>query len=231
MPARLQQSISALDLEDAGYFSDCLPSDELWRLFREFRSSTAYLDIETAGAWLGAGTITTIALYDGREVHYFVRGRNLESFPDAIRRYKLIITYSGKCFDVPVIERQFGIRVNAAHIDLRYVLHSLGYTGGLKRCEKRFGIDRGDLDGLDGYWAVLLWDDYVRNRNEHALETLLAYNIEDVVNLETLMVEAYNLKIKGTPFSDSNEQSRSSAPVAPFRAHRETLLRIRSSLR
>jgi uncharacterized protein YprB with RNaseH-like and TPR domain len=228
---RLRESRLALDHEDAAFFSDRLPTDEHWRLFLEFRSSTAYLDVETSGAWAGASVITTIALYDGRAVRYYVRGRNLDSFPGDIGKYKLLVTYSGKCFDVPVIEQTFGIRIGAAHIDLRYVLHSLGYTGGLKRCEKQFGIDRGDLDGLDGYWAVLLWDDYVRYGNEHALETLLAYNIEDVVNLETLMVAAYNLKIKGTPFWPSHEQSHPSTPVPPFRAHRETLRRIQLSLR
>lgn len=226
---RLQTSIAALDNEDASFFSDCFPTDEHWRFFLEFRSSTAYLDIETSGAWLGASVITTIALYDGQTVRYYVRGRNLDDFPSDVLRYKLLVTYSGKCFDIPVIEQTFGIRMTAAHIDLRYVLSSLGYSGGLKRCEKQFGIDRGELNGIDGYWAVLLWDDYVRNRNEHALETLLAYNIEDVVNLETLMVAAYNLKIKGTPFSRSHVQSHSDTPAAPFHAHLETLRRIQMS--
>jgi len=56
---------------------------------------------------------------------------------------------------------------------LRYVLKSLGYSGGLKSCEKALGLDRGDLDGVDGYFAVLLWRDYQKKHNEKALETLL----------------------------------------------------------
>jgi uncharacterized protein YprB with RNaseH-like and TPR domain len=52
--------------------------------------------------------------------------------------------YNGKTFDVPFIEKYFGIRMNHAHIDLRYVLKSLGYAGGLKRCEKALGLDRGE---------------------------------------------------------------------------------------
>ena len=59
--------------------------------------------------------------------------------------------------------------MNQAHIDLRYLLKSLGYTGGLKGCEKKAGIDRGELDGVNGYFAVLLWQDYQRNRNEKPL--------------------------------------------------------------
>jgi hypothetical protein len=64
------------------------------------------------------------------------------------------------------------------------------------------GISRGALDGMDGSFAVALWLEYERYRNEAALETLLAYNVEDTVNLERLMIEAYNRNIADTPFSD-----------------------------
>jgi len=89
------------------------------------------------------------------------------------------------------------------------------------------GIDRGDLKGVDGFFAVLLWEDYVRHGNEKALETLLAYNIEDVVNLEILMVKAYNLSIQGTPFAETHRIAEPPAPDLPFRAHRETVERIK----
>ena len=87
-----------------------------------------------------------------------------------------------------------------AQIDLRYVLAQLGCRGGLKGCEKQMGINRGVLDGIDGSFAVTLWREYERCNNEAALETLLAYNIEDTVNLERLMVEAYNRNVSRTPF-------------------------------
>jgi len=63
------------------------------------------------------------------------------------------------------------------------------------------GIGRGDdLDGVDGFMAVLIWNHYQRRNDKKALETLLAYNIEDVLNLEYLMITAYNKKIQGLPF-------------------------------
>ncbi|MFZ4437691.1 MAG: ribonuclease H-like domain-containing protein, partial [Syntrophales bacterium] len=76
----------------------------------------------------------------------------------------------------------------------------LGFSGGLKGCERQMGIDRGDLKDIDGYEAVLLWYDYKRTGNKKSLETLIQYNSADARNLETLMVMAYNLKLKGTPF-------------------------------
>jgi hypothetical protein len=159
---------------------------------------TAYVDIETTG--LGdASAITTIVVYDGDTIHHYVNGVNLAAFPRDIRRYAVLVTYNGKCFDVPVIERFFRMQMPQAHIDLRYVLKRLGYAGGLKGCERQLGMARTDLADVDGFFAVLLWDEFQRTKNPKALETLLAYNTTDVLNLETLLVLAYNLHVQDTP--------------------------------
>ena len=197
--AILEQSQAAL-ADDPLFFTDRLKRSDGWRLFPHFRKSSVYLDIETSG--LGhESDITTIALYDGREVRTYVNGRNLEDFLDDIEQYQVIISYNGICFDIPVIEQYFRTRLDQAQIDLRYVLAQLGCRGGLKGCEKQMGISRGMLDGIDGSFAVLLWREYERYGNEAALETLLAYNVEDTVNLERLMVEAYNRNVDRTPFA------------------------------
>lgn len=212
------------------FFLDLLPADRHWCIFPEFRSSTAYLDIETTGLDHWGFDITTIALYDGTTIKYYIQGRNLEDFIIDIEKYKVIVTYNGKTFDVPFIEGYFKTKLNHAHIDLRYVLKSLGYAGGLKSCEKAMGLDRGDLDGVDGYFAVLLWRDYQKNQNEKALETLLAYNIEDVVNLETLMVLAYNMKMEGMPFPVIHPLPIPKAPEIPFKPDSDTLARIKKQV-
>jgi uncharacterized protein YprB with RNaseH-like and TPR domain len=126
-------------------------------------------------------------------------------------------------FSVPFIESYFGIKLNQVHIDLRFLLKSLGYTGGLKGCEKKAGIGRGELEGVDGYFAVLLWEDYQRNKNRKTLETLLAYNIQDVVNLETLMVLLYNLKLKETPFVQSHQITSPKQPEILFKADKRII--------
>jgi uncharacterized protein YprB with RNaseH-like and TPR domain len=77
---------------------------------------------------------TTIAVYDGTSIFTYVQGQNLDQFKEDIQKYKVLVTYNGKCFDVPFLQSSFGIKVNQVHIDLRYVLKSLGYTGGLKGC-------------------------------------------------------------------------------------------------
>src|SRR5262249_48058816 len=157
------------------YFADKLPPNQHWRLYWDFHESCAFVDIETTGL-SSFDEITTIALYDGQTVRYYVNGENLDQFSSDILDYSLLITYSGKSFDVPFIQRHFNIRVPQAHIDVRYPLQSIGLKGGLKACERALGLDRTDLEGLSGEVAPLLWDEYRRRKNVKALETLLAYN-------------------------------------------------------
>jgi hypothetical protein len=196
----LERSLAALD-NDPNFFTTTLSSTEPWRIFPHYLDRTAYLDIETTGLDDYA-EVTTIALYDGKKVYTYINGRNLEDFVDDIRKYQVIVSYNGKSFDIPFLERYFRIRLPQAQIDLRYVLGRLGFRGGLKGCEKQLGLNRGSLDGVDGYFAVLLWRQYTRNNDERALETLLAYNVEDTVNLERLAIEAYNRNVLTTPFAD-----------------------------
>jgi uncharacterized protein YprB with RNaseH-like and TPR domain len=117
-----------------------------------------------------------------------------------------------------------------AHIDLRYVLASLGYKGGLKGCEKKLGLHRGDLEDVDGFFAVLLWQDYSASGNPRSLETLLAYNIQDVVNLETLLVMAYNLKLRQSPCLALPEMALPQQPPNPFVADPGIIGRLRQRM-
>ncbi len=209
------------------FFSKNLPANEQWRLFSHFRERTAYLDIETTGLGPDA-EITTVALYDGCKVRCYVNGKNLEEFEKDIWKYEILVTYNGKGFDIPVLERWFHIKLTHAHIDLRFILAKLGFKGGLKGCEKQLGINRGALDGVDGYFAVLLWHDYINNHNEKALETLLAYNIEDTVNLELLLIEAYNRNILTTPFGKNLLLEHPKAPEIPYSPDLSTVERLRN---
>jgi uncharacterized protein YprB with RNaseH-like and TPR domain len=212
------------------YFADLLPANLHWRLFPEFRDGVAYVDIETTGLEPWDHSITSIALFDGSRIKTYVQGQNLEDFERDIEDYKIIVSYNGKCFDIPFIQWYFRTRLHHVQIDLRYVLKSLGYAGGLKGCEAQLGMDRGELTGVDGYFAVLLWNDYNRRGNEKALETLLAYNVEDVVNLETLMVMAYNMKVKETPLGESLLIDLPERPEIPFKPHLATIDRLKDTI-
>jgi len=225
----IEESRRHFDGSNPSYFSKLLPANQSWRLFPEFRDSTVYLDIETTGLDRYFNEITTIALYDGKSISTYVKGQNLDDFIEDIQKYKVIVSYNGKSFDVPFIEQYFNIRLDHAHIDLRYVLASLGFRGGLKGCEKQLGMDRGDLNEIDGFFAVLLWEEYQRSGDQKTLDTLLAYNIQDTINLENLLVTAYNLKLKDTPFYETHLIADSPPPVNPYSVDLETVEKIKRS--
>lgn len=188
----LQESLRHLHRPE--YFAPRLPSGEHWRLFHHFRSRTAYLDIETTGAGWPEQTVTVVGLYDGHTMRQFVLGQNLRDFPEALAEVEVLVTFNGAQFDLPVLRAYFpGLHSPPLHLDLRFILARLGYRGGLKRIEPLFGITRApEVAGFNGFDAVLLWERYQRG-DLTALELLLKYNQEDVLNLEVLMEQAFEL--------------------------------------
>lgn len=188
----LKKSEEALLSGKHQFFRAMLGSGEAWRAWPEFRDSCVYLDIETDGGFQGEA-VTTIGLYDGREFQCLVRGRDLENFPDVISHYSMIVSFYGSAFDLPMLEKRFhGLRFDQIHLDLCFAMKKLGVKGGLKKIEKQLGIHRdADTDGLDGRDAIRLWREF-QGGNERSLKRLIAYNRDDVVNLETLAEIAYN---------------------------------------
>jgi hypothetical protein len=82
-----------------------------------------------------------------------------------------------------------------------FPLRRLGYHGGLKSIERQLGLQRdGALKQVNGYLAVLLWREYKRG-NRGALDTLIRYNLEDVVNLQYLADFVYNLSAARLPIT------------------------------
>ena len=196
----IDKSQQALDCGDARFFAQRLPANQLWRLYPEFKHSCLFFDIETTGLGSGDDYVTTIATFDGKELRTFVYDQNLDEFPDYLANFALIVSYNGKCFDIPFLRRHFGrLYLPAAHIDLRYVLRGLGYGGGLKICEQSMGLRRpSGIQDVDGYMAVLLWAEHL-NGTPRALDSLLCYNAYDAVNLRWLLQQAYNLAVAKLP--------------------------------
>ncbi len=228
LKAAVAESATRLEAGDLDYFTGSLATAEHWRLFPQARGPVAFLDIETTGLAAGVDHVTTICVYDGSDVHHYVHGQNLDEFGRDMERYGLIVTFNGKTFDLPFIRTALGVTIDQPHIDLRYVLASCGYRGGLKNCEKLLGLDRKDLADVDGFFAVLLWKDYARQGNAKALDTLLAYNALDVINLHTLMALAYNMNLAKTPFAGTLELPVPVPIDPPFQADTATIQRLQA---
>jgi uncharacterized protein YprB with RNaseH-like and TPR domain len=184
---RLAEAGKHLAALDSSYFAARFPKSEIWRMYDRFRQDCLFLDIETTGYY---GDITVLGVSDGNDFKALVKGHNLDkdAVKSAFAGKKMIVSFNGLSFDVPVIRRYFGgVVPDIPHLDLRFPLARLGYTGGLKNIEKELGVNRSqDVDGIDGSDAVLLWRKYIRQNDRDALKLLISYNEEDVMNLRPL---------------------------------------------
>lgn len=143
-----------------------------------------YLDIETTGLSKDRHEVTVVGAYDGNEVYQLIKGRNLcqDNLCELLEEAGCVVTYNGKRFDVPFLEENYGIEINGNHKDLMYLGWKCGLKGGLKKIEKEIGIGR-DSGVCGGSEAVRLWKKYRKEECKEALQKLLMYNREDVVNL------------------------------------------------
>jgi hypothetical protein len=164
-----------------------IPRAEHWRFYPTL-SRVAYLDIETGGDAGDWGGVTVVGIYDGARVEQFVTERNMWLINDALKGYDVVVTFAGASFDLPVLRQVFpNLYLPPVHIDLKPVLGRLGLKGGLKRIERQTGLSRPDqVLGLDGWDAVRLWRAHQAGQ-AGALDTLLAYNACDVINLAPLL--------------------------------------------
>lgn len=152
----------------------------------------AYLDIETTGLSPRDCQITVVGIHfangDASRLVQLVGDEiSADSVLAALREVSIIHTYNGSRFDLPFIH--YHTRLNLVrrfrHRDLMYDCWRHNLRGGLKAVERQLGITR-QLTEVNGLVAVRLWWRYVNDYDEAALSTLLAYNKEDVVNLQAL---------------------------------------------
>ncbi|MCX7857524.1 MAG: ribonuclease H-like domain-containing protein [Deltaproteobacteria bacterium] len=156
--------------------------DEVQILFEIHDKKKAYLDIETDFS----GHICVIGI--ARENEQFVQFYGEDVITQNIERIlvtqDVIVTFNGERFDLPVIKKQLNLDLKESHltVDLYILKKKIGIKGGLKEIEKLFGIKRNTTD-LTGYDACRLWERYIRYGDRGALDLLLEYNKEDVINL------------------------------------------------
>jgi len=196
----LDKSIKAHENKNYEFFINNLPINFHWRAYNELKNNCCFLDIETTGLDRVNDDITLIGLYNGHKSKIFVNGENMDQFQNEIKKYPMIVTFNGRCFDVPFIKSKFpNIGLNKFHIDLRFAMRNIGYTGGLKLIEKNIGIQRDDdLQEVDGFEAVRLWYRYKKG-DKSALDLLIKYNTADIENLKTMMNFAFD-KLKEKEF-------------------------------
>lgn len=160
----------------------------------------AYLDIETTGLSPAACMVTVVGMYicngeDARVVQLVGKDITAESLLEALEGVSIIHTYNGSRFDLPFLYGCLGIDLNHRfpHRDLMFDCWKHHLYGGLKAVERQLGIER-RLKDMNGWEAVKLWWKYVDSFDLGALNRLLEYNKEDVVNLRTLQAKLRDIR-------------------------------------
>ncbi len=189
----------AIFYKKASIIQELVPTNKkhlLWIFLTFFPNKIAFFDIETTSLW---GDVTTITIFDGISFQSFVKNKNLEDFKSAFEKYDILVSFNGKAFDMPFLER-FNWKFHGIHLDLRWMFSTLRkwnlmpgcVNGKLKTIENYCGQDRGMLTSINGEHAPWFWSQYIETKNEDYLNLLLAYNCQDTVNLPKLLEIAYN---------------------------------------
>lgn len=174
-----------------------------------------YLDIETTGLSGGVGNLAfmvgaaRIGTSGDLQVRQFVLGRFaaepalLRAMLEWIGPDASLVSYNGKCFDVPLLQSRIGLHrlggglAGLPHLDLMYTVRRAFRRHWpdcrLQTAERRLlGIHR--VDDLPGAEAPSAWQAWLCRRDCSPLEAVLQHNLQDVVSLALLhrrLVAAY----------------------------------------
>lgn len=173
-------------------------------------SNAVFLDTETTGLAGGTGTaafLVGIGFVDGerfRVRQYFMRDYHeepalLAALAEDLRRFRQLVTFNGKMFDVPLLETRYHLDRNrfplseAPHLDLLHPARRL-WRARLESCRLQLlevellGLRRsGDIGGDE---IPRIYFDYVRRRDARAMARVFRHNQLDIVSLAALAVLA-----------------------------------------
>ncbi len=192
----IEEAARFLEGGQTQYFTRILPGREHWRLFNDVEKDVAYVDIETDGLRLDS-QVTVIGIHRDGRTRTLVHGEDLtsQSLASELRDVKMLVTFNGGSFDLPIIQYHFPFAVpQVPHMDLRHACRRIGLNGGLKHIERSIGIRRPmEIEYVTGEEAVYLWNLWHNKGKRNALNLLKRYNEEDTRNLETIARHTCNV--------------------------------------
>ena len=170
---------------------------------------TVFLDTETTGLGMGAGTYVFLVgagyVRAGRfQVRqFFLTGPDqekpfLDELSDFLSRFSSIVSFNGKAFDWPLLENRFHFHRrrppfdDPLHVDLLYPARRL-WKRRLESCalsslEARILRVQRTEEDVPGYLIPQLYFQYVSTRDGRPLQRVFYHNLHDVLSLATLTV-------------------------------------------
>src|SRR5688572_1953172 len=187
------------------------------------RDSIVFLDTETTGIQGGTGMVpflVGLGYFEGEDfqmAQYFMRDFDEEpsmllAISDLLNRFKLVVTYNGSSFDLPLLETRFTLaRLDSpfegmAHLDLlpgarRLWRHGHGSCR-LTALESRIvSFLRGP--DIPGSMIPRTYFDYLNGRGSSVMRAVLKHNIDDVLSLAALTVCACDRVVREPAALDS----------------------------
>jgi uncharacterized protein len=172
------------------------------------RDSIVFLDTETTGLHGGTGMVpflVGLGYFSGDDfivVQYFIRDFDEEpsmllALGDVLQRFKLVVTYNGATFDLPLLEARFTLaRLNSplgdiGHLDLLPAARRLWRNGhGSCRLSALENKISGFLRGPDVPGAMIprSYFDFLQGRGAATMNGVLKHNVHDIVSLAALTV-------------------------------------------
>jgi uncharacterized protein YprB with RNaseH-like and TPR domain len=173
-------------------------------------SSAVFLDTETTGLAGGTGTaafLIGIGFVEGdrfRIRQYFMRDYHeepalLAGLADELKRFRSIVTFNGRLFDVPLLETRYRLDRQrfpldgAPHLDLLPPARRL-WKARLESCrlqaleDELLGLRR--QDDVPGEAIPGIYFDYVRRRDARMMARVFRHNRIDIVSLAALSLKA-----------------------------------------
>ena len=181
---------------------------------------TAFLDIETTGLAVGAGTyviLVGIGYFKGGEFHikqYFMRDYGEEmaflwTLNDLLSCFSAVVTFNGKCFDIPILYNRYAysrLRFNLEdplHLDLLFSARRLWRerleSCGLSSLEQHILRVKRTEEDVPSYMIPSLYFQYIRTRDAREMKKVFYHNQQDILSLLALTVKLCD--IYSDPFS------------------------------
>ena len=172
------------------------------------RDAIVFLDTETTGIQGGTGIVpflVGLGFFAGDEFHlaqYFIRDFDEEqsmllAIGDLLQRFKLVITYNGSTFDLPLLETRFTLaRLNSpftdmAHLDLLPGARRLWRLGHgscrLAALESKIVTFFRGPD-IPGAMIPRSYFEFLQGHGSAVMSSVLTHNVHDVVSLAGLTV-------------------------------------------
>ncbi len=149
----------------------------------------------------------------------------LRAYTEAISSYDVLISYNGEFFDLPFLKERLKkkdieydldahwsfdlYRAVHKHSGLRQILPNLKQ----KTLEKFLGIAPHRDDEISGGESVLLYKEYLRNKDPALAEKILLHNKDDLVQLSHLTKILEKLDLHKIMFHEGFAESRGKARI------------------